>query len=211
MTEYSILSLAKMIPPFIPRFPSITCVLFFCLGPELLSPAPTFFFLSAGFDVSVKRLSNSDASYLSLPISTAPFTLYQILCFFIFPSSIGFQKSFLRRTFSFFSFFSFSALVFFPFFFPFFFFFPPLFLWNSTDFSGSKSMIVGSLPSLSKAFCTAPIGKPILSILKYFVYSGSSFKGTPMSSPGSSSSLFNWLLSDFSGSKSIIPGSLPSR
>ena len=71
-------------------------------------------------------------------------------------------------------------------------------------------MMLGSLPSRVKACCTAPIGKPILSILKYFVYSGSSFSAGPSSSSSSSSSLFIWLLSDLLGSRSMMLGSLPS-
>jgi len=70
-------------------------------------------------------------------------------------------------------------------------------------------MMAGSTPSCVILCCTAPIGKPIFSILKYFTYCGSSFNGGPSSS-SSSSSFFCWLERDLSGSKSMMAGSTPS-
>mmetsp|Transcript_32155 Transcript_32155/g.94651 ORF Transcript_32155/g.94651 Transcript_32155/m.94651 type:complete len:291 (-) Transcript_32155:2832-3704(-) len=43
--------------------------------------------------------------------------------------------------------------------------------------SWSISMMAGSLPSRARACCTAPIGMPIESILKYFANSGSFLRG----------------------------------
>jgi len=90
--------------------------------------------------------------------------------------------------------------------------FSSLLSWLLTDLSWSRSIIEGSLPSRSNAFFTAPIGSPILSILKYFAYSGSSFSGGPVSFPSSSSplSFFSWLLTDLFGSRSMMEGSTPS-
>ena len=80
--------------------------------------------------------------------------------------------------------------------------------WLFTDLFGSRSITDGSLPSLTRAFLTAPIGNPIFNILKNFSYSGSSFNIGPSSPPPLS--FCNCDLRDLLGSRSIIEGSLLS-
>mmetsp|Transcript_16806 Transcript_16806/g.36261 ORF Transcript_16806/g.36261 Transcript_16806/m.36261 type:complete len:312 (+) Transcript_16806:2953-3888(+) len=67
-----------------------------------------------------------------------------------------------------------------------------------------------SFPSFFIAFCTAPTGIPILSILKNFRKLGSSLRGGPASFSSPPPFPLTWLAYDFSGSISMMLGSFPS-